>query len=109
MRSISSTPVRPDVFDELTQSMDLVRNFDVCSAHRGHRIAASEEASEYRIQLVFFGFFVRLDLLDQHAVDAPYLLQSSVGIERPQRIGNLVEATDVAPDGEVLLLESLGQ
>lgn len=82
-------PVRPDVVDELAQPMDLVRDLDVCPAHRAHGIAPSEEAPERRIEHLFLGLLMRLDLLDQHPLDSPHLFEGRLGRQRPEGVGDL--------------------
>src|ERR1017187_7120539 len=80
-----------DGVQSVEQAADLVGDFDVGPAHRGHRVISTEEAPKSGIELLFLGFLVRLHLVDQHPVHAPHMGQGCFGIERAEGIGNLAE------------------
>ncbi len=100
---------RVDVGQELAQATDLVGDLDVGAAHGGHRVGATEEAAERRVEDLLLGVLVRLDLVDEHPVHVPRLGQGGGGIQSVQGVGDVVQPVDVAPDGQVLLLEAPGE
>src|ERR1043165_2846842 len=96
-----------DVIEDSTETMREMGDLGMTAAHRTRRIIATQHLGQCRVELRVFRPFVRDQLVNQEPFHASRQLQSHVGGNDPDLIGNGQQVIEIGTEDQVLTTEPL--